>query len=164
VLKHSLVLFLFLFCINIASAQYLKFGDFLTLLDLAEDKNETEKFMKTNGFALSSMEYTDQEDDQDTSSYVMDFYQKMPGDEYYIRVVADIDEDIFLIMEFSSNGDRLIYFASIIDEAGLKPYKTGDHGGGDEGLEFESSNNYLTPAQSPDDDGAMRYRFTITNK
>ncbi|MBE0538066.1 MAG: hypothetical protein IH620_00010 [Ignavibacterium sp.] len=163
-LKYGLLVFLFLFNIGTASAQYLKFGDFIELLELADDRNETEKFMKLNGFELSSFEYTDQEDDEDTSSYVMDFYQKMSGDEYYIRVVSDIDEDIFLIMEFSSNEDRSFYFASIISEAGLEPYKEWNNGGGDEGFEFESSDNYLTLAQEPDDNGAKRYRFTITNK
>lgn len=163
-LKHSLALLLFFFCINSASAQYLKFGDFLTLLDLAEDKNETEKFMKMNSFALSSMEYTDQEDDQDTSSYVMDFYKKLPEDEYYIRVVADTDEDIFIIMEFSSNENRSFYFTSIISDAGLEPIKEWDNGGGDEGFDFESSDHYLTLAQEPDDNGAMRYKFTIAKK
>jgi hypothetical protein len=163
-LKYCLAFFLILFNISTVSAQYLKFGDLLDLLDKADDKFETQKFMAMEGFEMTNLEYFDQEDEEDTTYYSMDFYMKMPDDEYYIRVVGDTDEDIFFVKEFSSNEERSFYFVSILSEAGLEPYKEWDRGGGDEGFEFESSDNYLTLAKSPDDDGAMRYIFTIARK
>lgn len=163
-LKYGLLFFIFFFNIGTASDQYLKFGDLLQLLEVSDDKFEAQKFMKINGFELTNLEYFDQEDEEDTSYYAMDFYKMIPNDDYYIRVVGDTDEDIFFIKEFSSNEERSFYFVSIISEAGLEPYEEWDHGGGDEGFEFESTDNYLTLAQKPDDDGAMRYIFTIARK
>ncbi len=163
-LKYILAIILFISSISSVSAQYLKFGDFINLLELANDKFETQKFMKMNGFNITSLDYFEQENEEDTSYYAMDFYQKLPGDEYYIRVVGDTDEDIFIVKEFSSNKERSFYFTSIISEARLEPYKEWDDGDGDQGFEFESSDNYLTLAQKPDDDGSLRYIFTITNK
>lgn len=163
-LKYGLAFFLFIININTVHAQYLKFGELIQILEVSDDKFETQKFMKLNGFELTNFEYFDQENEEDTSYYAMDFYKMIPNDEYYIRVVGDTDEDIFFVKEFSSNEERSFYFVSIISEAGLEPYDEWNRGDGDEGFEFESSDNYLTLAQKPDDDGAMRYIFTIARK
>ena len=64
-LKYGLAFFLFIININTVHAQYLKFGELLKILELSDDKFETQKFMKLNGFELTNLEYFDQENEED---------------------------------------------------------------------------------------------------
>lgn len=164
-LKHSLVLIVFLFSISTLNAQYLGFDDFIKILDLAEERVEAEKFLKLNGFAPYNFEYlTDSEDYEggDTTSYLIDYYKKLPGDEYFVRVLGYTNDDIYTVMEFSSDEDRSFYFVDILSQAGLEPVDEWDDGDGNEGFKFETKKYIMTLEKSPDDDGAMRYQFSIS--
>lgn len=164
-LKNSFVLIVFLFGIGKLNAQYLGFDDFVKLLDLAEERVEAEKFLKINGFAPYNFEYLtdyDEYEEGDTTHYLIDYYKKLLNDEYYVRVIGNTDDDLYTVMEFSSNEDRSFYFVDILSQAGIKPVDEWDNGDGDEGFKFETKKYMMTLAKSPDDDDAMRYRFSIS--
>ncbi len=164
-LKSCFVLVVFLLGFNNSYSQYLGIDDFKSLLDVAEDRIEAEKFLKMNGFVFSDLEYILEEDDDedDTSYYRVDYYKMLSGDEYYIRVLADRDEDIYIIMEFSSNEDRSYYFADVLAAAGLEPVKEWNNGDGDEGFDFKAADYLMTISKKPNDDGEMRYHFSIAS-
>ena len=165
-LKSCLVIVLFLFGIGTSYSQYLSFGDYLNLLDLAEDKAEAEKFLVMNGFKFDAMEYIidDDDDEDDTTHYVILYSKKLIDDDYYVRFVIDTDEDIYTLWEYSNKEERSFYFVSILSEAELEPVREWDKGDGYEGFDFETKDYMITldKKHSDDDPDIMWYRFFIS--
>lgn len=100
-----------------SNAQYLYLDDFIKLLEIAEDseRTEIEKFLQSKGFSFDNFEYIIDEDDEedDTTHYMITYYKKWPGNQCYVRVDADSDEDNYIVIEFSyEERENFIYSIS----------------------------------------------------
>lgn len=165
-LKYFISFILLLSGLQVTNAQYLNIDELEKLLDIASDdeRTEVETFLKINGFAFYNLEFIENEDHEegDTTYYEMDYIKKLPGDEYFVRVVGDSKEDIYTVIEFSSNEDRWHYFVDLLSKADLEPVRTWDRGKGAEAFEFETSDHMITLRKDPDDNGKMRYKFFLS--
>jgi hypothetical protein len=166
-IKYFIAVIILFSGIKITNAQYLNIDDLTKLLDIAaddEEKTEVKNFLRINGFAFYNLEFTEDEDHEegDTTSYQLDYIKKLPGDEYFIRVVGDSKNDIYTVMEFSSNEDRWHYYVDLLSRADLEPTKTWDKGKGAERFDFVTKDHMITLRKDPDDDGKMRYKFFIS--
>jgi len=163
-LKNFVILFVFVFGFSNSNAQYLYLDDFIKLLEIAESEGraEVEKFLESEGFSFTSLEYIIDEDEDDTTHYQIDYYKKLiNGEYYYIKVIFDTEEDFYTVTEYSENEDRSFYFASVLAEAELEPVDEWKKNDGYEGFSFESDDYYMIISKKPVD-GEMQYRFTIS--
>ena len=164
-LKYFVILFVFILGFSTSNAQYLEFNNFIKLLDIAESREEVHKYLILNGFEFKNLDYIiDEEDDEDdTTHFKVDYFKKMANDEYFIRVIGDTEEDIYTIMEFSDNEDRSMYFASVLAAEGLEPVDQWEKRDGSEGFEFETDDYMMTISKVPDEDESIRYHFYISS-
>ncbi|MCK7528574.1 MAG: hypothetical protein MZV64_68985 [Ignavibacteriales bacterium] len=85
------------------------------MLELAEDseRTEVEKFLESKGFSFDNFEYIIDEDDEedDTTHYSIIYHKKWPGNQCYVRVDADSDEDNYIVLEFSYEEERTFIYS-----------------------------------------------------
>lgn len=162
-LKHFAFLFVFILSMGSSYAQYVEFTDITKMLELAKNRVEVEEFLKINGFVFSNLEYLleEEDDEDDTTHYQLDYVKHLEGDEYYIRVIGDYDEEIYSAGEYSSNPARWDYFLLTLAEADMEPTNSWDNGRGQEGFEFEVGDYRITLRKDRDDEGSLRYKFWI---
>jgi|GEM_PF-4560980 len=164
-LKYFVILFVFLFGFSTSNAQYLYLDDFIKLLEIAEseDRIEVEKFLESKGFSFDSFEYITDEDDEedDTTHYMITYHKKWVSDQCYVRVDADSDEDTYRVIEYSYDEERSLYIASVLADAGLEPAEHWENDDGTEGFRFETDDYGMVIAEVLGDDDEIYYRFNI---
>jgi hypothetical protein len=162
-LKHFAFLFTFLLGIGSSYAQYIEFTDLTKLLELAKNRPEAEEYLKNNGFRFYNLDYILQEDDDedDTTNYQLDYVKYLNKDDYYVRVGCDYDDEVYSVAEYSSNPARWDYFVLTLSESDVVPRDSWDHGRGQEGFEFEVGDYIITLRKDLDDDGNLLYKFFI---
>jgi hypothetical protein len=164
-LKNFVILFVFLLGFSTSNAQYLYLDDFIKLLEIAEseDRIEVEKFLESEGFSLDSFEYIIDEDDEedDTTHYQIDYHKKWVTDQCYVRVDADSDEDTYTVVEFSYDEERTLYLASVLAEADLEPVDHWEKADGSESFQFETDDYGMIISKKINDEEEIFYTFTI---
>ena len=164
-IKNFVFLFVFLLGLSNSNAQYLYLDDFIKLLEIAEDseRTEVEKFLQSKGFSFDNFEYIIDEDDEedDTTHYSITYHKKWPGNQCYVRVDADSDEDNYIVIEFSYEEERTLYIASVLADAGLEPADYWENDDGTEGFRFETDDYGMFISEVLNDDDEIYYRFSI---
>ena len=164
-LKNCSILLVFLLGFSTSNAQYIYLDDFIKLVDMSESEEriEVEKFLESKGFSLDNFEYVleEEDDEDDTTHYMMTYHKKWPGNECYVRVDADSDEDNYMVIEFSYEEERTLYLASVLADAGLEPADYWENDDGTEGFRFETDDYGIIISEVLDDDDDIYYRFTI---
>ncbi len=164
-IKNYVFLFVFLLGLGNSNAQYLYLDDFIKLLEIAEDseRTEVEKFLQSKGFSFDNFEYIIDEDDEedDTTHYMITYHKKWPGNQCYVRVDADSDEDNYIVIEFSYEEERTLYIASVLADAGLEPADYWENDDGTEGFRFETDDYGIVISEVLNDDDEIFYRFNI---
>jgi len=155
---------LFFLCVSASYSNYLKFDEFISLINIAQKRSDVINNLELKGFEIIDFNYLwwDSGNTDDETYYYVEFQHIILDDEYQVGVTCDTETEQCYLFESSDKKERFIYFKSELSKSKIKLTEKSDDGEGNEEYTYKTDKYEMIISRYIDLAGTQKYSFSVS--